>query len=677
MDTELLRLAAAPTTRSLMRELAERLGDADPRTLAELARADGELRAAVNFALSGAISGRPPTGSLAAGLFPSIENTDVAIALLGTVRHGLVEALIESAKLGWHTADRQGLVLWLAATHLDGREPPDELKTRIRLTSRHELAGSAAIFVGLAAMAIDDPDVTEVARDCVAAADSAAGRDLERRLRGLLDRPLIDVIPETAPDIYGGFTVKRAAPRVGRNEPCPCGSGKKYKRCCLDRTAETAPTANPGQPWGERARRHRAMTDEQFEKLLPVELARIPPAELPTPRLLATIEKLCELSASAMALPLVDEAVGRNDLPEGTTPLTIRETVLQSATARRHTDVVDRVLEGIDEVEEIREDLRIALAVLRREPDALDRIEAMADRALRENDKDVLSRFLGVLLFFEPALGILLCRGNFDVDDPVGMEESLGQIEEVRDILLLPPHDPLWEIYDAVSERMLESRAERSALEENEELEAEAEELRRDLAIAREREREAHRTVDRLVRKVDGLAARVVAEKERSRDAAEHVEALEDARRELRGAHVRIAQGNEKRRQLRARVRRFGAARAAEPPADDEDDREVEPEAVPERWTPRIPTFAKEFRDGLSDVEGRVARAATAMACLLAAADAGAWSGVKSIKAFAGVFSRRIGHHRILFRLDGEDGIELMRVIHRRDLETVIRRMGG
>jgi hypothetical protein len=22
---------------------------------------------------------------------------------------------------------------------------------------------------------------------------------------------------------------------VGRNDPCPCGSGKKYKRCCLDK----------------------------------------------------------------------------------------------------------------------------------------------------------------------------------------------------------------------------------------------------------------------------------------------------------------------------------------------------------------------------------------------------------------------------------------------------------
>jgi uncharacterized protein len=25
---------------------------------------------------------------------------------------------------------------------------------------------------------------------------------------------------------------RRTAPKVGRNEPCSCGSGKKYKRCC-------------------------------------------------------------------------------------------------------------------------------------------------------------------------------------------------------------------------------------------------------------------------------------------------------------------------------------------------------------------------------------------------------------------------------------------------------------
>jgi hypothetical protein len=27
-------------------------------------------------------------------------------------------------------------------------------------------------------------------------------------------------------------TPKQAMPKVGRNDPCPCGSGKKYKKCC-------------------------------------------------------------------------------------------------------------------------------------------------------------------------------------------------------------------------------------------------------------------------------------------------------------------------------------------------------------------------------------------------------------------------------------------------------------
>jgi len=26
-------------------------------------------------------------------------------------------------------------------------------------------------------------------------------------------------------------TIRREGPKVGRNDPCPCGSGKKYKKC--------------------------------------------------------------------------------------------------------------------------------------------------------------------------------------------------------------------------------------------------------------------------------------------------------------------------------------------------------------------------------------------------------------------------------------------------------------
>ena len=33
--------------------------------------------------------------------------------------------------------------------------------------------------------------------------------------------------------------VQREIWDVGRNDPSPCGSGKKYKKCCIDRIEST------------------------------------------------------------------------------------------------------------------------------------------------------------------------------------------------------------------------------------------------------------------------------------------------------------------------------------------------------------------------------------------------------------------------------------------------------
>jgi uncharacterized protein len=35
-----------------------------------------------------------------------------------------------------------------------------------------------------------------------------------------------------APPDAGAGTYIRPEPKVGRNDPCPCGSGKKFKKCC-------------------------------------------------------------------------------------------------------------------------------------------------------------------------------------------------------------------------------------------------------------------------------------------------------------------------------------------------------------------------------------------------------------------------------------------------------------
>lgn len=34
-------------------------------------------------------------------------------------------------------------------------------------------------------------------------------------------------------DHSNSITYHRNVPKIGRNDPCLCGSGKKYKKCCL------------------------------------------------------------------------------------------------------------------------------------------------------------------------------------------------------------------------------------------------------------------------------------------------------------------------------------------------------------------------------------------------------------------------------------------------------------
>ena len=40
-----------------------------------------------------------------------------------------------------------------------------------------------------------------------------------------------DVFALTEAERYKVETIKREEPKIGRNDPCPCGSGKKFKLC--------------------------------------------------------------------------------------------------------------------------------------------------------------------------------------------------------------------------------------------------------------------------------------------------------------------------------------------------------------------------------------------------------------------------------------------------------------
>jgi Protein of unknown function (DUF1186)/SEC-C motif len=44
------------------------------------------------------------------------------------------------------------------------------------------------------------------------------------------DKPRMDTPAPTLPQPFR--TVRNSTPKTGRNEPCPCGSGRKFKKCC-------------------------------------------------------------------------------------------------------------------------------------------------------------------------------------------------------------------------------------------------------------------------------------------------------------------------------------------------------------------------------------------------------------------------------------------------------------
>ena len=47
-----------------------------------------------------------------------------------------------------------------------------------------------------------------------------------------LQRQVRNLVMNRGEDGAVEVTQRKIGKKVGRNEPCPCGSGKKYKKCC-------------------------------------------------------------------------------------------------------------------------------------------------------------------------------------------------------------------------------------------------------------------------------------------------------------------------------------------------------------------------------------------------------------------------------------------------------------
>ena len=71
-----------------------------------------------------------------------------------------------------------------------------------------------------------EPVITDLARNM---GWMQCFHDDEKRRR---ERDSEEDLPEPWSGGYATAPIRRTTPKVGRNDPCPCGSGKKFKKCC-------------------------------------------------------------------------------------------------------------------------------------------------------------------------------------------------------------------------------------------------------------------------------------------------------------------------------------------------------------------------------------------------------------------------------------------------------------
>ncbi len=644
----------------------------------------GDGRAATALAFAAAAAGAPPTAGQVGRLLPLVATMDHALALLQRARGDRVGMAVDAARRGAVTVERVAAAFVVATEALGALPPPPELLAEMRLLAREPLEPEAGTLLGIAASRIKDPDLRRVADRWIRLAPPLVERTVLGRMRDLATRPALEVLGDVeAPDVPGGdFTVRRAAPKVGRNDPCPCGSGKKVKHCCegelKKRLADPSPVA--GVTMAEyRAKPQIHARVEDFALLRPAEIAAIDPRELDTLRLIEAIRKLALFHMWPAAERALDALASRPDLPEGEPDADgWREEVFLEALRAGEAAAARRQLDLMRAPESAPPAWRLELELLEGCPDALARIEALALDGVREDDPVTAIELALTLLNRAPALGILVARGALDEDRTADSDHLLDEIDRVRDRLGLPAGDRADEILAALEDAPLPA----GPAEGDEKARAEAQLLERRLAEARAQ--------------IAGLEGRLAEGEERLRAAREEPAPASEAaapapelEEDVKRLRSRVGElksiidvGRRERQELRDRLRAEAQERAAQAsvPARDAGEGPEAAEAeggVSPAGALLMPAFSRPAEDELRRAPESVQRSALRVAAALGGGEQGAWREVKRLQAVEGVLSARVGiHYRLLFRVDREGGrLIVAGFTHRQSLETAIKRL--
>jgi hypothetical protein len=651
-----------PFTRAYVEQLAAKKIEWETGAI-EQAIAKLDYRDAFARVLAQAINVGSVSTELTVALFPWCRIPD-GVGLIALTDGDRGVKLLELSERGMFPQDFEGGSLRGLALHaawiLEG-EPLRQRITKELYRARQRHAGlrgyyHVAIFGELARVLGEDALAREhdtVLPEDVANLRAALSVNRERVLRLVLEQLESPSSPQSTPGLRKATI--HAAPKVGRNEPCPCGSGQKYKRCHggTDQDISLTPST---------------LTVDEINNMVFDHLCMLDPKALADDSLAALLDRFLAAKSPARAEHTLEILATRQRVPAGHIS-NRRSLIIFQAALRFRLDVMQRHIGKLSDADRANLEpyIPLVLGLHTQSPDLGQLFLEAAMYAVKDETGKRAQMLAAQLLFHAPALGILLGRGCL----LSGEEEAktvLILTEDARARLELPRVDDLAAKIHAGLQHEQKAREARK----------EADGLRAALHEATQRIRDLEQRGLDLEAQLRAHAA--AARTERDDSGVSEPTDVRALREKIETLQARIREGNEERATLRRELAAAGAPFAG---ADRELSVTAEPdddgEAIDDEFRPRriaVPSWSRAGEDGLRAIPPHVATEALRTVADLAAGDVAAWRAVKRPRGVdRSVLLARIGiHHRLLFNVDGER-LQVLEMVSRSALDVAIKRL--
>jgi hypothetical protein len=511
----------------------------------------------------------------------------------------------------------------------------------------------------------------------------------------LTQTPIVKLLPKEKPPVIiaSGQTMRRPVKKTGRNEPCPCGSGKKYKKCCLSKEHELLRDASShaGVTMSQLRASPRLVDDDQFiYDMRAYELKKLVPATL-NARQLYTAYRRCELfGLRELAFDMLQELAQRPDIDDFDDGH--YQDLMDSAMDAGDIDLAERIRGHIPPDALIDPELTALQFDLLRDNPSMEKLDTLLRRELTSDEDAFIDPPLLNLSFkfakTLPALSIVFARAYICANPERG-DDNEFLLETVRraraEIGIEAWDDPIEDYVEWSLSKDIEE------IEEKEESEK-IDRLIEDVESARKQAREKEKELRRRERMLETLSAQLRKEKDRSvrNDSAPINQAPEPTAREkdtvlrlrqrIERLKAEITSQQQIRRDMRAELRsqREKSLKLEKTDAPLPNNPAATPADAPRAGkTVLVPEYSTSFRRACKIVPSAIAAKAIKVIGEFAAADEAIWRITQPIQRIDQCYRIRVGRgYRILLRWEPDKILQVLDLIPRGELEAWIRKNG-